>query len=41
MHEYVVQALKILGNLAHAETHARCPKTGHYALPKFKLDFFS
>ena len=26
--EYVVQAFKVLRNLVHAETNARCPKTG-------------
>ncbi len=25
--EYVVQALKVLRNLVHAEANARCPKT--------------
>ncbi len=31
--EYVVQHLKVLRNLVHAETNARCPKTGFYAGP--------
>ena len=29
--ECVVQALKVLRNLVHAETNARCPKTGFKA----------
>ena len=30
--EYVVQALKVLRNLVHAETNPRCPKSGIYAV---------
>ncbi len=26
--EYVVQALKVLRNLVHGKTNAKCPKTG-------------
>ena len=26
--EYAVQAIKVLRNLVHVETSARCPKTG-------------
>ncbi len=32
--EYVVQALKVLRNLVHAETNARCPKTGVLDVPE-------
>ncbi len=38
--EYVVQALNVLRNLVHAETNARCPKTGFKPVPFFKLNFF-
>ena len=33
--KYVVQALKILRNLVHAETNARCPKTGFTPFSSF------
>ena len=29
--EYIVQALKVLKNLLHAEANARAPKTGFFA----------
>ncbi len=37
--EYVVQSLKILRNLVHAETNARCQKTGFYAASLIQTRF--
>ena len=39
--QYVVQAIKILGNLVHAKTNARCPKTGFYAASLIRTKFFA
>ena len=38
--EYVVQAFKVLRNLADAETNARCPKTGFCAASLIQTQFF-
>ena len=37
--EYVVQALNVLRNSVHAETNARCPKTGFYAASVIQTRF--
>ncbi len=39
--EYVVQALKVLRNLVHAETNARCQKNGFYAASLIQTRFLS
>ena len=37
--EYAVQALNVLKSLVHAETNARCQKTGFYAASPFQTRF--
>ena len=37
--EHVVQALKVLRNLVHAERNARCPKTGFHAASLIQVRF--
>ncbi len=37
--ENVIQALKVLRNLVHAETNARCQKTGFYAASLIQTRF--
>ena len=37
--EYVVQAVKVLDNLVHAEANVRAPKTAFYAVVLSKIHF--
>ena len=38
--EYVVQTIKVLRNLVHAERSAQCPKTGFCAASLIQTQFF-
>ena len=38
--EYVVPAIKVLRNLVHSETSARCRKTGFFAASVIQTQFF-
>ena len=38
--EYIVQAIKVLGDLAQAETNTRCPKTGFFTASLIQTRLF-